>query len=174
MRYLFLLITVFVFNAGWAQKMFTDQTTICPLKFILEDKEQYIYYEPSDSLLVVDFLSGIDSKQIEKLKGVIMMQVMIDTAFNICCVSFTNETNIADKKLDIPNRLRAMPGWKRIAPDLPNENICALIYLFFDKYDFKVQHIGYNRNKGKQLIESNVYKWRLEYQEADSVVNINN
>lgn len=170
MKYFFLLVGVLIFNSGWAQKMFNDQSTICPLKFILEDKEQYIFYEPSDSLLIADFLSGIDEKQIEKLKGVIMLEIMIDTAYNVCCVSFTNETNIADKKLDIPNRLMTMPGWKRVAPDLPKENICALIYLFFDKYDYKVQHLGYNRNKGKQLLESKIYKRKLECQEADSLL----
>ncbi len=138
--------------------MYVEQSTICPLRFMLEDKDQYIFYEPNDSILIVDFLNGIEEKQIAKLKGVVMMQVMIDTANNACCVSYTNKTTISNKKLNIPNRLQNMPGWKRTYEGVENENICALINIVFNKYDYQVKHIGYNRNRGKQLLKSSVYK----------------
>ncbi len=146
----------------FGQKMYEEQSTICPLKFILEDKELYIFYEPNDSILIIDFLEGLEEKQIAKLKGVVMMQVMVDTAGNICCVSYTNKTTISDKKLDIPNRLQNMSGWKRVMLDVENENICSLITIVFDKYDYQVKHTGYNRNRGKQLLKSSVYKRNIE------------
>lgn len=141
-----------------AQKVYETEAETCHYKFIFEDKEQYIKYESNDSIMVVDFLAGLEEKQVNKLKGVILMQIMIDTAQQVCCVTYMNKTNLTDKKLDIVNRLKKMNGWKRLAAGLENENLCALIHIYFNKYDYKIQHIGYNRNSGKTLLESAVYK----------------
>jgi len=156
-KIIFALFLIYSVNST-AQKIYEKEGELCHFKFIFEDKEQYIHYESNDSILIVDFLAGIEEKQLNKLKGVFLFQVMMDTAQHICCVSYMNKSNLADKKLDLINRLKNMPGWKRVAPGLENENICALIHIYIDKYDYKIQHIGYNRNSGKTLLESVIYK----------------
>lgn len=153
---LFLLLIYF---QSFSQKMFENQESVCPLQFELEDEEMFILYFPNDSIFLMDFFEGLDDKKMTKLKGVIMLQVMIDTAFQVCCVSYTNKSNLSDKKLEIPLRIKQMKGWKREAPKLlANKNLCALIAIYIDKYGYKVQHIGYNRNRGKHLLQSRVYK----------------
>lgn len=156
-KLLLVFFIISVFNAK-AQKVYETVAEKCHHKFIFEDKEQYIQYESNDSVMVVDFLNGLEEKQINKLKGVILMQVMLDTAHQVCCVTYLNKSNLSDKKLDISNRLKKMKGWKRVAPGLEKENICALIHIYMDKYDYKIQHVGYNRNSGKTLLESVIYK----------------
>ena len=142
----------------YAQKMYEEQFSNCPLKFILEDDELFISYEPNDSIMVVDFLSNLEEKYVEKLHGVIMIQVMVDTADNVCCVSYTNKTTLRDKRLDIPNRLINMKGWKRGAMSLKDKNICALVSIIFDKKDITIVRTGYNRNKGRKIMQSTTYK----------------
>lgn len=149
-----LILIVFVLQA---QKMFEQQFNNCPLKFVLEDEEYLINYAPNDSVMVLDFLQGLEEKQIAKLKGAVMVQVMIDTAFNICCVSYTNKTTISDKKLDIPNRIKQMKGWERLPNCNAEENICALISMVFDKSEITVIRTAYNRNRGRRIINSAAY-----------------
>lgn len=158
MKIALLLGAVFLTISLSAQKMYEEKPSICPLQFMLEDKEQYITYEPNDSILVLDFFKDVEEKYMKKLMGVFLFQVMIDTAFNTCCVSYTNKSNMPARKFDLPASLQNMEGWKRNAPGLENENICALVNIYIDKYEYKVQRIGYSRNTGKQLLESNVYK----------------
>lgn len=160
-------ITVMLFVVSYqlfSQKMFKNQETICPLKFELEDEQMFISYEPNDSILIYDFIEGLDDKKITKLKGVIMAQIMVDTAFRVCCVSYTNKSTLNNKKPDIPTRISNMKGWKRNVPEhLANKNICAIIAIYIDKYEYKIQHIGYNRNKGKHLLKSSIYKRKKKH-----------
>jgi len=128
-----------------------------------------IQYEPNDSILVADFLAGLEPKQIEKVKGVIMMQVLVDTVGRVFCVSFTNKLNFTDKKLDIPNRFQAMPGWKRVAGVMENENICTMVNLMFNENEVTVSRIGYNRNSGKKQLTNTGFNRKKEVAVLDSL-----
>lgn len=158
MKIYVLLLMVLISIGGYAQKMYETDLSNCPLKFVMEDTEQFIIYEPNDSVMVSDFLIGLEEKQVSKMKGIVMAQVMIDTAFNVCLVSYTNKTNLSDRKLDLENRLQQMPGWKRIAPGQEKTNICALITIGFDAKQYTIQRTGYNRNNGRKVLERNFYK----------------
>lgn len=142
--------------------MFEEQFSNCPLKFILEDEEVYINYEPDDSIMIVDFLSNLDEKYEKRLQGVVMMQVMVDTANQICCVSYTNKTTLSNKRLNIPKRLVNMPGWKRLPNTQSGKNICALVSILFDKKEVTVMRTGYNRNKGRKTIQSTTFRRYVE------------
>jgi hypothetical protein len=87
-----------------------------------------------------------------------MMQVMIDTTYSVCCLSYTNKTTISNKKFDIPGRIKNMQGWKRAKDKLPDENISALISFIFSKTEITVIRTVYNRNYGRKIIESTVYQ----------------
>ncbi len=163
-----LFITI-ISSVVFGQKMFETQTNICPVKFIMEDTDLIIKYEPNDSMLVVDFLKGFETKQIDKIKGVIMMQVLVDTTEKVCCVSYSNNSNITDKKLDIENRLIGMPGWMKDAAYLENENVCTLVNLVFNATEINVIRMGYNRNKGKKQIKFSSFQRKIENPIVDSL-----
>ncbi len=174
MRAIFTFIFLVTFFSLFAQKMYETDVNACPLKFILEDQQQYINYKPNDSALVVDFLQNIEPKYLDKLVGIFMFQMMIDTINQVCCVSYTNKSRISDKKLDIVNRVNNLPGWQREAPGFENENICALYTIIIDKKNYTVQRTGYNRNKGRHLLSSNVYNRFVTLADtitADTVIN---
>jgi hypothetical protein len=159
MRFLIILLAVqFITLNLSAQKMFDEEFLNCPLKFIMEDADELIYYETGDSLLVVDFLTGIEQKHIEKLKGVVMIQVMVDTINQVCCVSYSNKSTLNNNKLNIPAQLMNMKGWKRVSDLFVNENICTLVSIIFDEKEISVIHTGYNRNKGRNIMQSTTYK----------------
>jgi len=162
MKLLFILSLLLVSFNGFSQKMFKEQFSNCPLKFILEDTELYIEYQPDDSVMVHDFLEGFDEKQEKKLQGVLMMQIMIDTANNVCCVSYTNKTTLNNKRLNVLERLKNMKGWKRDLDILPETNICALVSIIFNKKQIKVIRTGYNRNKGRKIVRSVIFNRYIE------------
>lgn len=158
MRLVFLLVLfqISVFQL-YSQKMFDEKLSGCALKFILEDTDMYINYEPDDSIMIVDFLSGLEEKYEKRLQGVVMMQVMVDTANQVCCVSYTNKTTLSNKRLKVPDRLMNMPGWKRQPNVLAEKNICALVSILFDKKEVTVIRTGYNRNKGRKTMQSTTF-----------------
>lgn len=163
----FIALFILLIGNVYAQKMFENEFDNCPLKFILEDEEYLIHYAPDDSIMVMDFLSGLEEKQLTKLRGGIMFQVMVDTAFNVCCVSYTNKSTISDKKLMVPDRLLQMKGWERLPACDESENICALVSMLFDKNEVTVVRTAYNRNRGRRTMHSSVYK-RWDEKEEDS------
>ncbi len=158
MRIIVLFILLVNIFSVKAQKLFDEKFSDCPVKFILEDEEFMINYETGDSMMVVDFLSGIEEKQVERMAGVVMMQVMIDTAQQVWCVSYTNKCTLNNKRLDISDRLKAMPGWKRANNEFDSDNICALISIIFDKKEITVIRTGYNRNRGRRILQTEKFK----------------
>jgi hypothetical protein len=169
MKVLAFPVLLFLSHLVVGQKMFESQSVGCPVKFVMEDSELIINYEPNDSLMVVDFLAGLEPKQVEKFRGVIMLQVMIDTIGGVCCVSFTNKSNFTDKKLDIPNRIKVMPGWKRELDIMKNENISTMVNLMFNENEITVSRIGYNRNSGKKQLSNTVFNRKKEVAVLDSL-----
>ena len=167
MKYLITLILCTTVFQVSAQKLYKEKLSGCATKFKMEDKELYIYYEPDDSIMVRDFLSELDEKQLNKLQGAVMMQIMIDTANTVCCLSYTNKTTISNKKFDIPNRIKQMQGWKRAENKLPEENISALISFVFSKTEFTVIRTVYNRNYGRKIVETTVYQRKKKKKSAD-------
>jgi hypothetical protein len=168
---IFLLLVVFVCGGNlMAQKMFEQELEICPLKFELEDEQPYIFYEPNDSVLITDFLSSFEEKQQEKIKGVIMFQIMIDTGYNVCMLSYTNKSTVSDRKLDLVSRIKSLPGWKRVAPDKAEANISALLSFGFDHKELTVIRTGYNRNRGRKILESTTYQRFADTVAIDTII----
>ncbi|MBI9068736.1 MAG: hypothetical protein JEZ09_15685 [Salinivirgaceae bacterium] len=157
MKYFPVLFLVFVPFLLFGQKMYDEKLDDCLLKFILEDEEMIINYEKNDSLMVENFLEGLEDKYVERLFGGVMLQIMVDTIQQICCVSYTNKTTLSDRRFDIPDRIKNMKGWHRTEEVLVEENICALLSILFDKNQISVIRTGYNRNIGQQILSSSSF-----------------
>jgi hypothetical protein len=158
MKFVLALSLLFSSLFSFSQKMFDEEAGVCPLKFLLEDQETIVYYETGDSLMVIDLFQGLEEKYTDRLKGVVMMQVMVDTALQACLVSYTNKTTLSDRRFNIPEQFGKMTGWKRLDGVLPNENICALVSIVFDKDEYKIIRTGYNRNKGRQQLDYETFR----------------
>lgn len=170
MKILSVMFLMVLTNTLFAQKMFEQELEICPLKFEMEDMDPFIFYEPNDSVLIADFIDSFEEKQQDKLKGVIMIQIMIDTAYNVCLLSYTNKTTMSDRKLDLVNRVKSLPGWKRIAPGKDEVNVCALLSLGLDYKEVTFIRTGYNRNKGRRILETNEYHRYVDTLAVDTII----
>ena len=148
------LLTVTVIQA---QKLYDVKLDDCLLKFEMESLEEWIYYEKNDSLMVLDFLNGLDEKRVERIRGGIQLQIMVDTIQDICCLSYTNKTNLSDRRLEVPVRVKQMEGWQRHDGVRPDENLCALVSILFEKDKYTVVRTGYDRNRGSQILYSLSY-----------------
>lgn len=152
MRFIQLSLYLFLVQLLPAQKLFDVKLNNCLLQFEMESAEAWIYYEPNDSILIQDFLKGLEAKHIDRLKGGIQLQIMVDTVSNICCVSYTNKTTLSDRRMEIPLRVEQMKGWKRHPDIKPEVNLCALVSILFENDKYTVIRTGYDRNKGKQIL----------------------
>ncbi|MGE4288802.1 MAG: hypothetical protein AB7E36_08945 [Salinivirgaceae bacterium] len=170
MKFVLLLSFLFVSLLTFSQKMFDEEAGVCPLKFVLEDQEMIVFYDSGDSIMVTDLMLGLEEKYTDRLKGVVMMQVMVDTAFQACLVSYTNKTTLSNRRFNIPEQFGKMTGWKRLDGVLPNENICALVSVVFDKEDYIIIRTGYNRNKGRQQLDYETYRrWLPEVKDSTQI-----
>ncbi|MGD9994876.1 MAG: hypothetical protein AB7S69_16375 [Salinivirgaceae bacterium] len=174
MKFVLALSLLFSSLLSFSQKMFDEEAGVCPLKFLLEDQEAIVYYETGDSLMVINLLQGLEEKYTDRLKGVVMMQVMVDTAFQACLVSYTNKTTLSDRRFNIPEQFGKMTGWKRLDGVLPNENICALVSIVFDKEDYVIIRTGYNRNKGRQQLDYETFRRYLPVVKDSTQTNTQN
>lgn len=152
MRIYVLFIATLFIKITVAQKLFDVKLDNCLLKFEMESDETWISYQGNDSLMIQDFLKGLEEKYIERLRGGVQLQIMVDTINQICCVSYTNKTTLSDRRLDIPYRVQQMPGWYRKRGIRPDKNLCALVSIIFEKEKYTVVRTGYNRNTGKQIL----------------------
>jgi len=141
----------------FGQKVFSEKSDQCSPNFFIEDDQILIQYSPDDSIMVVDLLNGLDQKYTDKLTGTVLLQVMIDTSGLVCLVSYSNNTNLTDKRFNLSTRIPSMPGWPKIVPYQDNTALCTLIAITFSTDDFVVQRYGYNRNTGKNLLSTNTY-----------------
>jgi hypothetical protein len=156
MKHFFLMSFIILSTSVWGQKMFEEKLDNCSPKFMLEEKEIEIIYEPGDSIMILDIIKGADDEQIFKLKGVLAAQLIIDSIGKPCLISYDTKFNTLRKPFDIEENINSMPYWQGTGNDSFKS---IFIRLFFEKKQIIVQRMGYNRNTGWNLLsQEDFYK----------------
>jgi hypothetical protein len=154
MKYLFIICFLTVSVSIWGQQMFEEKLDNCTTKFQLENNEITLHYKTGDSLMILDIIEGADVEQIYKLKGVLAAQLAIDSAGNPCLVSYDTKFNTIRKPFEVEENLNSMSHWEGTGS---HKFISVIFRLFFEKRQITVQRLGYNRNKGWNLLSSETY-----------------
>lgn len=126
-----------------AQSLFNERLSQCEAKDFQIEKDSVIaVYQPKEAILL-DMLKKLETRNLKKIKGELLLQIMVDPTGHPCCISLTNQTNITTKRLNIVNVVNSMSGWKIAATSGANTgNICAVVKLIFTDDKFIAMRLG--------------------------------
>lgn len=126
-----------------AQSLFNERFSQCETReFQLEKDSMVAFYQPKEALLL-DLLKKLETRNLKKIKGELLLQIMVDPAGHPCCISLTNQTNITTKRLNIVPAVNSMTGWRMAAtPDAKQSNTCAVVKLIFTDDKFIAMRLG--------------------------------
>lgn len=109
------------------------------------------YFEiESDTItveLISDFVktlsSNFDSETVKKIRGVLSLQIIVDTDGKSCLLSLENETNINTAKLGIKSIVDEHLLWEK-----PKEKVSVIVAMKFYGNAVEVKRIGLSKEKG--------------------------
>jgi len=114
--------------------------------FFLEGKEICSNYD--DEQLLQDILQDIDSEVMNKIKGEVYFQVVVDTLGNHCCVSMKNDLNGKGKKVDFKKIMDQQTIWGAPIRKGKKANVSAMVKLEFKKTLITLNRLGFNGKTG--------------------------
>lgn len=126
-----------------AQSLFNERFSPCDANtFVVEKDSMLALYQPKEALLL-DILKKLETRNLKKIKGELLLQIMVDPSGHPCCVSLTNQTNITTKRLNIVNAVNTTTGWKIGQPaDAKPFNICTIVKFIFTDDKFIAMRLG--------------------------------
>lgn len=152
---MFLLTYLLVcFTDSYSQRMFDKKLDNCSPNFKLERSEIIMHYKRGDSLLVQDIMQGADPKHVQRLKGVLAVQIIIDSAGNSCLSSYDHKYNMLRKPFDIEENINQLGQWSG-HPQNPYTGV--LFKIFFEKRQIRLQRLGFDRNSGWKLLSKDTF-----------------
>jgi len=162
MKFLFPFIGIFIISPLFGQHLFPEGQTACSSKSFLIENDAILAQYDSNEALLFDFLKKLETRNLKKIKGELLIQVMIDSIGYPCCISFKNQTNVETKRLGIVNAVNSMTGWK-LSDHLKNKtNNCALIKFIFKDKKIIIMRLGYNEKFRFSVLSSIELKRNFE------------
>jgi hypothetical protein len=154
MKLIFSAIAIFLISSGYGQSLFPEKQTICDgNSFIFESDTILIAYQ-SDEALLFDFLKKLDTRYLKKMKGELLIQMLIDPSGHPCCLSFENKTDVQTKRLGVANAIQSMNGWKIPNNSTARKSVCVMIKFTFTKSKFVAERLGYSAKSRFTVLSS--------------------
>jgi hypothetical protein len=145
------IILFLIVSVAHGQNMFETKNTNCnATAFFLEGKE--ISAAKDLSALLTEILSPIEASKVEELRGIIKLQIFVDSLGNACCVSMQNEMNKAAKKIDFANIISQNTRWTTPIREGKSASICTIIILEFTNDKIIIQRQGFNTKLGGYIV----------------------
>lgn len=154
MKITFLLTCLFLTTSIYGQHIFPETQSGCNVSGMsLESNKLKVDYSSLEDLYN-DLVHNVDEKYLNKLMGVIMIQVLVDENLAPCCVSISNDSNVSSRKLKLVKNINATTGWKSVDKSKPQRKISALIKLIFQPGSATIQRMGVGGNRVMKVISS--------------------
>lgn len=143
MKFLFSLAFVFCFSLfGSAQNIFPEKFEGCSTdRFTMEKDTVSVKLQSTEIARVLE--KAIDSKSRAKIKGGLLLQVIVDTDGNSCLISIKNDTNIPSRKMKLKEVIDAELIWEK-----PKEKVSPMISVSFRGDSLYITRLGLGGDKG--------------------------
>lgn len=130
MKYITLTIGLFIINFAFGQHLYPEKYDECKLSRFCLDCGDTKAEPPAD--FVTDFLSNLNEKSLKKIKGSIVVQILIDSIGKPCLLSAQNETNIKSKKLKLQDGINNTNNWLPAITKEKAESASVSLLLIFE------------------------------------------
>lgn len=143
---LFILLTCLNVNA---QNLFPEKFEGCDTsRFTIEKDFEKVHAGVPEIINVIK--KGLDNKTQRQIKGIIQLQVLVNTDGTSCLLSLKNETNIAIEKLNLKKVIDERLVWNK-----PEEMICAIISVSFRSGMIGIARLGLDTENGYHDLKPN-------------------
>jgi hypothetical protein len=154
MKYIFTGCCFLFTISTYSQQIFPEKQYGCDVESMsLESEKLDVDYSSLEDLYK-DIFKDVEQKYMEKLAGVIMIQVLVDGALKPCCVSISNEANVTSKKLKLVSNINATDRWKRVDGVNPKKKVSALIKFTFKPGKVIIERMGVSPGRAMNSIAS--------------------
>jgi hypothetical protein len=136
------LLLILICSNGHSQYLFPVKFDGCVTEMFALESDSLNAKIDNDEMISV-LREGMDKKIAQKLKGILTLQIIVDTMGNSCLISLKNETNINVKKLNLKETIDRNLFWA-----LPSKKVAAIIMLGFKDGEVKIKRLGINAKKG--------------------------
>lgn len=126
---------------GYGQQLFAETFEKCNTdRFVMESDSVTI--QPVEDLIEVLSIN-MEEETIEKIRGVLFIQILVDQRGRSCLLSAENSTNIATEKLFLKELIDQNLFWQ-----WPDEKTAVVIGMNFRENAVQFLRMGINAEKG--------------------------
>ena len=130
-RILLTLIGLFLINLTYGQYLYPEKFEGCNTsRFCLDCGDRKA--EPPITF-GIELFTKLDAKSLTKIKGVIEVQILIDSVGNPCLLSAKNNSNVKSKKLKLQYGINNISKWSpAISEGKPKQSSVSFLIIFKD------------------------------------------
>lgn len=134
-----------VFMPGRAQNLFPEKFSGCAIStFCLDCGEIKGAYNGD---LTAFFAEKLQADQLKNIEGIVLVQVLIDTAGRQCVLSIGNKASGKVSKLNLQNTINSMTGWQPAFSHGKASDVSITLKFTFTNGDCKVTYDRFDRSR---------------------------
>jgi ligand-binding sensor domain-containing protein len=131
------LLTLFSLTLSYSQNLYPEKYKDCSLtSFCLDCGDTKA--EPPKSLMS-ELLNKFDKKSLNKIKGTIEVQILIDENGKACLLSSANQTNISSIKLGLQKAINSTSNWESAITENKKTNSSVSLVFEFENGNFSAK-----------------------------------
>ena len=130
-----------------SQAIFDEKLGECNIeKFIVESNSAKVEIEGKDLLTIL--AENWDDKIANKIRGILSLQILVNTQGTSCLLSLENDTNFESSVLNLGQMLQENLKWQ-----CPTENISVIYSINFYDGEVDIKRVGMDSKKGFVVID---------------------
>ena len=145
------LFAILLFSSiAKAQNLFPEKFKECDTeRFLLESDTANAGIDEEEFKEIV--LSALKEKDLNRIRGEIAFQIIVDLHGNSCLISMENGTNVKSKKMDIKAAIDS-----DLMCDPPTQQVAAIVKLEFREHIIRLTRLGLNGKRGWHELSSDL------------------
>lgn len=148
-RFNILIIILLGAFSSYSQNLFPEKFNGCNTDHFKLESDS-ITAKIDDEQLLSILKQSFDDKTIQKIRGTLSLQIIVNLDGNSCLISLKNETNIKSKKLNLKHNIDQDLKWNK-----PDEKVAAVVVFKFENNGIKFKRLGINTKKGVHELNGN-------------------
>ena len=139
-RFLLIFLMQFV-SQIYSQNIFDEKYDGCNTDYFVMESNKISVKMKSDIVRI--FLNDFDKETVNNIRGVLALQIIVDTIGKSCLLSVKNYTNIKTNKLNLKKIVDRELIWEK-----PKKNVGIILAVKFYGDSIQIKRVGFTKEKG--------------------------
>ncbi|PJJ59074.1 hypothetical protein [Hymenobacter chitinivorans] len=140
-----LLVTLFCLllaTSSYGQNLFPEKFKGCNTDQFALERDTVTAKTDTQALLTL-VTSALSTAEAQKLRGTLLLQIIVDNDGNSCLISLQNETNVRTSKLRLKENIDGKLHWEK-----SRAKVAAVVLLKFEEGTTTLKRLGMDGKKG--------------------------